>query len=116
MLSLSPLCDVGALLSFPPPATTPRKRLYNPLSPFCIISPVRPLLSTLEVGGGGEANSLNVVRASEWDAVLCIWSKAWASCSLSTGVDEEREANEPRRDLSPRLSKGVGPTEALGES
>lgn len=64
MLSLSPLYDVGALLSFAPP-TTPRKRLYSPLNPFCIISSARPLLSILEEDGGGEENSLNVVRASE---------------------------------------------------
>lgn len=64
MLSESPLCDVGALLSFAP-ATTPRKRLYNPLRPFCIISSARLLFSTVEDEGGGEANSLNVVRASE---------------------------------------------------
>jgi hypothetical protein len=115
ILSLSPLCDDGTLFSFATP-TTPLKRLYNPLRPFCMISPARLLLSMLDEEGGGEANSLNVVRASEWDAVLWIWSRAWANCSLSIGVDPEREDIEPRRDLIPRLSKGEGPIDALGES
>lgn len=48
--------------------------------------------------------------------MLCIWSNACASCSLSTGADEDRETNEPRRDLRPRLGKEGGPMDVLGES
>jgi hypothetical protein len=114
-LSLSPLFDVGGVLSFPAP-TAPRKRLYNPLRPFCTISPANLLLSALEEEGGGGANSLKVVRVSELDAALWILSRAWASCSLSTGADPERDAKEPRRDPSPRESKGAWPNEVLGES
>ena len=51
-------------LSFPPP-TAPRNRLYNPLSPFCIISPAIPFVSTPYEETGGEANSLKVVSVSD---------------------------------------------------
>jgi len=40
-LSLSPLFVDGLFFSFPAP-TAPRIRLYNPLSPFCMISPAIP--------------------------------------------------------------------------
>jgi hypothetical protein len=113
ILSLSPLFDGGPVLSFPP-VTAPRKRLYKPLRPFCIISPARPLFSGLEEEGGGDANSLNVVRDSDWLAVMCILSKAWESCSLSMAVLLENEAMDPRRDRSPR-GKKVWPG-ATGES
>jgi hypothetical protein len=63
-LSLSPLFDTDPVLSFPAP-TAPRNRLYNPLKPFCISSPASPLVSVFEEEGGGDANSLNVVRVSE---------------------------------------------------
>lgn len=79
------------------------------------MSPANPLLSDIEEEGGGEANSLNVVRVSGWHAVLCILSKAWASCSLSNGVEPDKDAKEPRREPRPRGSKG-GTVEALGES
>lgn len=64
MLSLSPLFEDGPIFSFPTP-TAPRNRLYSPLRPFCIISPANPLLSEFEEEGGGDANSLNVVRVSD---------------------------------------------------
>lgn len=48
--------------------------------------------------------------------MLCILSSAWASCSLSTGVDPERDAKELRRELIPRWSKEDGPVEAPGDS
>jgi hypothetical protein len=68
-LSWSPLVDICADLSFPP-LTAPRNRLYRPLRPFCIISPANPLLSGFVDDVGGEANSLKVVRVSDWLAVL----------------------------------------------
>lgn len=69
-------CLFGVVaLSFPTP-TAPLNRLYNPLNPFCMISPVIPLLSVCDDEGGGGANSLKVVRVSDWHAVLCILSKA----------------------------------------
>lgn len=71
------LCDAG-ILSFPPP-TASLNRVYSPLKPFCINSPVMPLVSVPEEEVGGDANSLKVVRLSEWQAVLCIASRAWAS-------------------------------------
>ncbi len=63
MFSWSPLFDIGLAFSFPPP-TAPRKRLYKPLRPLCMISPAIPLLSVFDEDEGGEANSLNVVRVS----------------------------------------------------
>ena len=114
MLSLSPLFDDGPVFSFPAP-TAPRKRLYRPLRPLCIISPARPLLSEFEDGGGGDANSLNVVKVSDWHAVLCILSRACESWSLSIGPTLEREAIDPRRDRSPRGRKD-GPGAATRES
>lgn len=114
IISLSPLLTLEPVLSFPTP-TASRKRLYNPLRPFCIISPANPLFSALEEEDGGEANSLKVVRVSERQAVLCILSKAWASCSLSTEAGPETEAREPRREPRPSGSK-LGGAEGLGES
>ena len=70
-----------------------------------------PLLSVLADGGGGEANSLNVVSVSEWLAVLCILSNARANCSLSTAVDPEAEAKDPRRDRNSRGAREDGPLE-----
>lgn len=103
------MVGAGLGFSFPTP-TAPRNRLYKPLSPFCMISPASPLLSVLE-GGGGEANSLNVVRVSECDAELCILSRAWESCSLSMAVFPDMEARESRLERWPKL-----PVEATGES
>jgi hypothetical protein len=115
MLSWSPLLDAGPGLSFPTP-TAPRNRLYSPLRPFCMISPAKPLLSRFADEGGGEANSLKVVSVSEWLAVLCILSKAWANCSLSTGADPVIEARDPRRDRRPRGTTDGTLVEVLRES
>jgi len=108
--SWSFLVEAVVAFSFPAP-TAPLNRLYSPLKPFCMISPAIPLLSVCEEEGGGEANSLNVVRVSVWHASLCILSKAWDNCSLSIGVGPESEANDPRRDRSPRGIRDEG----LGE-
>jgi hypothetical protein len=74
-LRVSSLLCGTAVLSFPPP-TAPLMRLYNPLSPFWINSSVIPLGSSSVEVVGGEANSLNVVRVSDREAVLCIASRA----------------------------------------
>ncbi len=63
-LSASPLFEAGPLFSFAP-LTAPRNRLYNPLRPFCTSSLAIPLVSDSADGGGGDANSLKVVRDSE---------------------------------------------------
>lgn len=102
-------------MSFPAP-TAPRKREYNPLRPFCIRSPAKPLLSEFDDEGGGDANSLKVVRVSERLAELCILSKAWASCSLSIGVEPESDARDARREPKPSVLEEGGPTEDCGES
>ena len=104
MLALSPvlsslLCDAGNL-SFPP-ATASLNRVYSPLKPFCISSSVMPLVSVPEEEAGGDANSLKVVRLSEWQAVLCMASRAWASSSLSTCPVLGKDANEPLLDRDP---------------
>ncbi len=100
-LLLSSLLCAVEVLSFPP-LTAPRKRLYNPLRPFCISSSAIPFDSTPDDEAGGEANSLKVVRLSDWDAVLCIASSAWASCSLSTCDDPVKDAREPRLERIPK--------------
>ena len=69
-VSGSPLLEAVPLFSFAAPLTAPLNLLYNPLSPFCTSSVAIPLVSVAPDGGGGEANSLKVVRESEWLAVL----------------------------------------------
>jgi hypothetical protein len=59
--------------------------------------------------GGGGANSLKVVRVSDWHAELCILSNACDSCSLSNGVELEREASDPRREPMLRGNNEGGP-------
>lgn len=82
-LSFSSLAvELGDLSLLPPTASL--KRLYSPLRPFCISSPASPFVSTPEEDIGGDANSLKVVRLSDWDAEVWIASRAWDSCSLST--------------------------------
>lgn len=61
-----------------------------------------PLVSVPEEEVGGDANSLKVVRLSDWQAVLCMASRAWASCSLSTCPALVKDANEPLLDRDPR--------------
>ena len=57
----------GSLL----PPTEAFNLLYRPLKPLCTIS---KLLTSLAVeAGGGEVRSSKVVKASERDAVACIW-------------------------------------------
>lgn len=116
ILSLSPLLDNVPGLSLPAP-TAPLNRLYSPLKPFWTRSPVSPLLSLRDVDGGGDANSLKVVRLSEWHAALCILSKACDNCSLSTGADPDKDAIDPRRDRRPSGMKFEedAPKDCLGE-
>jgi hypothetical protein len=66
MLSRSPLFEAGPFLSLEP-VTTPLKRLYNPLKPFCTrsLAIAMLLLSWCVEEGGGDANSLKVVSESE---------------------------------------------------
>lgn len=67
--TLSPSTFLPAsAFSFPPTPTLVLNRLYKLVRPFCTNSPVM-LAFSVEEGGGG-ANSLKVVRVSDWDAVV----------------------------------------------
>jgi hypothetical protein len=98
-----------------PPPTASLNRLYNPLKPCCTNSPAMLLLSVGGSDPGGDPKSLNVVRVSVRLADVCILSSFWASCSLSTWVDDAEglwEFMESRRGRRPRLDIAEAAMEA----
>lgn len=84
----APMAAPSSSCSMPWSLLTPTealRRLYRPLRPLCTMSKL--LTSFVVDAGGGEVRSSKVVKASERDAVACIW---WSE------LGKPRESRESR--------------------
>lgn len=69
------------------------KPLMPPLTKSFVPDPLPPLALP--------SKSLNEVKASDREAVVCISSRAWERVSLSMWLVDRREEREPRRERKP---------------